>query len=142
MEKAKSMTEKTDNLWRFRYWDKTKYDNLETVQCYHQLAKEEIDRYPAAVDHMRTIHRRSMMDGITKAMYDGWMPLDLEWWEGYVDDTWVLNEYPHVYPGDNIYHFWTRMTLLSRDSVQQDRHAVPFGEFGPAITRYTPPSPR
>lgn len=128
-------------LWRFRTFKDIVGNNhqKEILFAHHAINKEQIALYPKLVEHERGYHRRAVSEKLAQAIYNGWFPYDVEWWEGEYDDDWNLVEYresPLLVPRTDVYHFYTKIYLAAPYYTPQlvrgrnDRY--------PTIETYTP----
>lgn len=116
------MSRETELLWR------TKLDGnfedhkgpylTEHLYGHIQLTREQAELYPETIKFEREHHRRSISEKVTEALYKGWLPYEMEWWEGYVgDDPWAMKDYIGLVAamkrGYDIYHFWTRIRFAA-----------------------------
>lgn len=118
------MFKETDLLWHTKLYGD--FENpkgpymTEKLYGYMQLTREMAEDYPRSIEMMRRDHRHSVSDRVVEALYKGWLPYEMEWWEGYVDDPWTMRDYlgfaEAIKEGDDIYHFWTRIKFAALKS--------------------------
>lgn len=115
-------------LWHFRHgadWEKDGAMQTEILHAHHMCSRARIEMHPKVIEHERMHHRRAVGDKIMDAIYRGWYPYDVEWWEGQYDDPWVLKDYSSISTletdllGTDTYHFWTRVKIAAQWGTPQ-----------------------
>jgi hypothetical protein len=113
------MLDKLKYLWHFMpFGDYIRDKHYRTEHLYaHQRVSQSTlaqayDR-EKVLETERRMHREAVAAKLAEAMYEGWMPFEMEWWEGKYDDHRALKNFPYE-PGED-YHFWTKVRLASRD---------------------------
>lgn len=111
--------EKDKFLWVFAPFGKGPANSIrETLHCKSAVSLQAIVQSDSrALEWERDAHRRSVGEKMTEAMYLGWMPLKMEWWEGEFDDLDVLRRYysPFTRLGDGMYNFYTTVDMIALD---------------------------
>ena len=133
--------EKTEYLWRFLPFGDMKKDKqyrTEVLYSHSIISMAQLDGalYPDMVlEYERTNHRRAVADKIAAALYDGWLPYDVQWWEGEYNDMGILRDFPVERTPS--YHFWTKIWVACRAYAIPKRNAD-INEV--SILRYDPES--
>lgn len=135
------MNEHTDLVHIFEpFGDKrTTKDNKmrnQTLTAHHYVSEEYIAAYPEVIEYDRRLHRESVMRRVTEALYEGWFPYHMEWYEGEDYTEW---EYVTGLPAgkvDQNYHFHTIIHLAAPwNYVAPPRKQ---DGLGPSITTWHP----
>lgn len=123
-------------LWRWALPLPTdKLYHLERVHAHHVVSEYQQATHPEIIGWQREAHRRSLGEVLTPALFNGWLPYRIEWWEGPYDDSWVLREY-HTLDYKQDYHFMTRIDLAApKQAPQMVRQS---GEDGLSISNMSP----
>lgn len=112
-----TMIDKAKYLWKFRPFgnlDKNDKYRKEALYSHQVISAQQLasafDK-DKVLSYQREEHRRAVAEKIALAMYEGWMPYDMEWWEGKNDNYFMLREYGELFNDD--YHFWTKVKLAT-----------------------------
>ena len=111
------MIDKLKYLWRFLPfgdYSKDKSYRTEMLHSHSMVSQSALAStyYPDMIlGYERDTHRKAVAEKVIEAMYEGWMPYDMEWWEGTYDDKHTLRGYGEAWNED--YHFWTKVKLAS-----------------------------
>lgn len=108
-----NVTTEKEMLYHFKAWraeDPMQKEVLWSHQWYDKASIVTLVNPEKFLDGMRDLHRRAVAEKTAEALYDGWFPLDIEFWEGYNEDRFMPREYQDTYHDDR-YHFVTKMTL-------------------------------
>jgi hypothetical protein len=133
------MLDKIKYLWHFMpFGDFLRDKRYRTEHLYaHQMISQsslaQVYDREKVLETERRIHREAVAAKVVEAMYEGWMPFEMEWWEGPYDDYHILKGYPSETGED--YHFWTKVRLASWDYLVASRASY---DEGKAFARHTP----
>lgn len=117
--------DKVKYLWHFMpFGDYTRDKRYRTEHLYaHQMVSQSSLAQAYDKDRVleteRRAHREAVAAKLAEAMYEGWMPFEMEWWEGPYDDYHTLKGYPPESRAE--YHFWTKVRLASWDYLVAKR---------------------
>lgn len=114
----------------------------ETLYSHNAVSPESIVSSVSLIEYERARHRYEIGKRITDAVYKGWLPYCMEFWEGTYDDHSILRDHPPGYD-DGMYHFYTKMKFAALQDMllveRGTRRLLATGdEAGTTFTRFSP----
>jgi hypothetical protein len=143
----KTFEDKTTHFYRFPTFQMDKRHRGPEILIGHNLVSAmELAHYHdiggnIRLDYSREAHRRDVSEQLMNAMYEGWMPFNMEWWEGLDDDRQLLQMHREVPYDHGAYHFWTRIELATMEYPLHRRdESMADSGYDVTFDRYSPPN--